>query len=105
MLTLQASIQVGDVNNDGHLDVVAGNWGGGYKLYLNNGDGTFRFRPVWRRNANQCSAVGRRQQRWIPRHRGGKLEPGRQVLYQPGSGLTAPGKDLGQVRVSVTVQI
>ncbi|MHC4521514.1 MAG: FG-GAP-like repeat-containing protein, partial [Planctomycetota bacterium] len=35
------SIAVGDVNNDGWLDVVAGNLSATNKLYLNDGDGAF----------------------------------------------------------------
>lgn len=31
----------GDINNDGHLDVYLGTVGGGDRLYLNNGNGTF----------------------------------------------------------------
>lgn len=31
----------GDCNNDGHLDLAVGNFGGVNKLYVSNGDGTF----------------------------------------------------------------
>ncbi len=35
------SLAIGDVNHDGHLDIVTGNTATGSRLYLNNGDGTF----------------------------------------------------------------
>ncbi len=31
-----------DINGDGYLDLYIGNWTGGNKMYLNNGDGTFK---------------------------------------------------------------
>ncbi|MEJ2698046.1 MAG: VCBS repeat-containing protein [Desulfuromonadales bacterium] len=37
-----SAIAVGDVNKDGHLDVIAGNYGERNRLYLGNGDGTFQ---------------------------------------------------------------
>ena len=36
------SVFFADMNNDGYLDLFVGNRYGGDKLYLNNGDGTFR---------------------------------------------------------------
>ena len=36
-----SSITLGDVNGDGKLDVVAGNYGQTNKVYIGNGDGTF----------------------------------------------------------------
>ena len=35
------SIQLGDLDSDGDLDVVVGNWGEPVKVYLNNGTGVF----------------------------------------------------------------
>ncbi|MHC4250349.1 MAG: FG-GAP repeat domain-containing protein, partial [Planctomycetota bacterium] len=32
-----SSVSLGDMNGDGHLDLVAGSWGGVNRLYLNNG--------------------------------------------------------------------
>jgi hypothetical protein len=40
------SIALGDVNGDGTLDVVAGNWGTPNRLYLNNGDPANPFAGV-----------------------------------------------------------
>ena len=37
-----SSIAHGDIDNDGDVDVVAGNEGGIDRVYLNNGDGTFQ---------------------------------------------------------------
>ncbi len=36
------SVFFADLNNDGYLDLFVGNRAGGDKLYLNNGDGTFK---------------------------------------------------------------
>ena len=38
---LTYSIAVGDINGDGRLDIVAGNYSGRNKLYINNGNGNF----------------------------------------------------------------
>lgn len=44
------SLAAGDLNNDGHTDIVVGNFGSGSKgslsVFLNDGQGNFRSRPV-----------------------------------------------------------
>ncbi len=50
------SLAAGDLNNDGHVDLIVGNFGSGPKgslsIFLNDGQGTFRSRPVFSLDAN-----------------------------------------------------
>lgn len=50
------SIVAGDLNNDGHIDIVVGNFGSGSKgslsVFLNGGQGGFRSRPAISLDAN-----------------------------------------------------
>jgi hypothetical protein len=50
------SLVAGDLNNDGHSDLIVGNFGSGPKgslsIFLNDGQGTFRSRPVFSLEAN-----------------------------------------------------
>lgn len=50
------SLVAGDLNNDGHVDLIVGNFGSGPKgslsIFLNDGQGTFRSRPVFSLEAN-----------------------------------------------------
>ncbi|MFC2173831.1 FG-GAP repeat domain-containing protein, partial [Acidobacteriota bacterium] len=41
LASLNVNVVLGDVNNDGHLDIVAGLWTGQNTIYLNNGNGDF----------------------------------------------------------------
>ncbi len=41
-----ASLGVGDMNNDGHLDVLGGSPTGGTRIYFGDGDGTFDTLPA-----------------------------------------------------------
>lgn len=50
------SLTTGDLNNDGYSDIVVGNFGSGPKgslsIFLNDGQGGFRHRPVFSLDAN-----------------------------------------------------
>jgi len=50
------SLVAGDLNNDGHSDIVVGNFGSGSKgslsIFFNDGQGTFRSRPLFSLDAN-----------------------------------------------------
>ena len=49
----------GDINNDGHLDLITTYWRGQVTLFLNNGDGTFT-------NISESSGIGGGEKHWQP---------------------------------------
>ncbi|KPK77291.1 MAG: hypothetical protein AMJ79_03720, partial [Phycisphaerae bacterium SM23_30] len=54
-----SSIALGDFNEDGLLDVMAGNYGSSNKLYIQNANGTFQAaRPIANETRNTTSIVG-----------------------------------------------